>query len=267
MLQPPPPIFVISLKRSTARQAYLQAQLASLGCSFEFVEAVDWQTLSARDLQMYSPKKTIENYGRELVLCEIACAMSHLNIYKKMIEEDIDEAVILEDDVFIKPGLVDFLTHRGQLPSDYFVIWLGYGYGTSGHWYFEKNVGSFWSQQKLISSHRLVKLVAYPNGAYGYLINRDGAKALLDLAYPISFVADGLLTGQKTQTLSVPLYAIQPPCVVHSDMFGSTMTDRDEIAKAAEKPQIFGSEFTALDKIYFNTTIFLARLGLIKLVK
>ena len=41
------------------------------------------------------------NFGHKISKYEIACAMSHIKVYEKMIAENIEHALILEDDAYL----------------------------------------------------------------------------------------------------------------------------------------------------------------------
>lgn len=93
-------IFIINLDTSTERRIEMIRQMDFYGLKYEFFEAVDGKKLDINVIneirnQPYSFKKA---FGREMTLGEIGCAMSHLNLYKKIVDEEIDYALILEDD-------------------------------------------------------------------------------------------------------------------------------------------------------------------------
>jgi glycosyl transferase, family 25 len=98
-----PKIFVINLARDVERMQNMQAQLDGLGLQFERIEAFDGRNLdSARQRDLYSNFWFCFFHGRPASRGEIGCAMSHRNIYRKMVEEGISWAILLEDDVVIE---------------------------------------------------------------------------------------------------------------------------------------------------------------------
>ncbi len=54
---PLPPIWVLNLQRSPKRRQFMVNQLKSFDLDFQMVEAVDGWSLSAEELEKYSPEK------------------------------------------------------------------------------------------------------------------------------------------------------------------------------------------------------------------
>lgn len=92
--------FLINLDKNPERLAASKAQLDKLGVEFERVRAV-----YGKDLTDDDKRRAVNRFrwwcakGYKVRDGEIGCAMSHNNIYRKMIEENIEVACILEDDV------------------------------------------------------------------------------------------------------------------------------------------------------------------------
>lgn len=111
------PVYVVSLKRDTARRDKINADFSALGIAFEFFDAVDAKSPDCRDV-IQQARKT----GRGDVMSdgEIACALSHQYLYQKMLAEQHEWAVILEDDVIVDERFKRFMaqldaTALGQL--------------------------------------------------------------------------------------------------------------------------------------------------------
>ncbi len=79
----------------------MEVQLQALGMAYEIFPAVDGIQLSDDQLAKYSEVEAIKTLGRPLVKTQIGCALSHLNIYEKIVAEGISECVVLEDDIYI----------------------------------------------------------------------------------------------------------------------------------------------------------------------
>lgn len=103
-------IFVISLKASYDRHAVMVEQMERLGLPFEFVDAVDGRQLSGDELaELYDRKWAYRQEGRHLTRGEIGCSLSHLRVYRKIVEDDIPFALVLEDDAWLTPSIVGVL--------------------------------------------------------------------------------------------------------------------------------------------------------------
>ncbi|QZX98138.1 glycosyltransferase family 25 protein (plasmid) [Pantoea alfalfae] len=98
-------IFVINLSRSPERRASMEQQLSLLNLDYEIVEAVDGSQLSYTEIM----KETMPlNYA--LSCGEVGCALSHINICKRIASEGIPMALILEDDALIDYRTVEVMS-------------------------------------------------------------------------------------------------------------------------------------------------------------
>jgi glycosyl transferase, family 25 len=101
-----PPIFVINMARDVDRMESMQRQLDDLGLPFERIEAVDGRKITAQEkAALYSDFWFWLMHGNTATAGEIGVNLSHRKIYQHMIDEKIDAAIILEDDVALLPVL------------------------------------------------------------------------------------------------------------------------------------------------------------------
>ena len=93
--------YVINLARSPERRASITAQLTKYDVDFEIVEAVDGRELDMEDaavIASIAPSFLSADWFRPT---HVACAMSHLNVHRKMLADGLDHALVLEDDVIV----------------------------------------------------------------------------------------------------------------------------------------------------------------------
>ena len=110
------PVFIVHYKKLTERKEYLDKALKDNGfLNIHWFEDIDRDTMTQEQLNMYqyNPKKwmldnaTWEHYQsppRQLALPEIACAVTHIEIYKYIVEHNIETALVLEDDCKLLDG-------------------------------------------------------------------------------------------------------------------------------------------------------------------
>ncbi|KAA0448389.1 MAG: glycosyltransferase family 25 protein, partial [Candidatus Thioglobus sp.] len=79
------PIFVINLKRDSAKKQQIQTMLNKLNLEFNLFEAVDGAALSEGKIATIYDKSN-PRLKRQLSNGELGCAFSHLHIYQKMID-------------------------------------------------------------------------------------------------------------------------------------------------------------------------------------
>lgn len=96
--------YVINLARSRDRRAHITAQLQKTGMDYEIVTAVDGRELDLDDTSLVDPafiKLT------QLPAGTCGAALSHQSVYKKIIADGLDEALVLEDDVTVPEDLAN----------------------------------------------------------------------------------------------------------------------------------------------------------------
>ena len=100
-------VYVVNLKKNPERMESIDAQLKKLGVEYERIEAVYGKELTPEERrEVYSPFRAWCARGSYLGAGEIGCALSHLKIYKKMMSEGVEKALVLEDDVLLAPETV-----------------------------------------------------------------------------------------------------------------------------------------------------------------
>ena len=122
-----PKIFIVNLRRSADRREHMERVLSPLPLEYEFIEAVDASMLTDEDLrEIYNEEGRKKFTNIPLTKGEIACALSHIKIWKMMQRFDLKEALIMEDDVYIKDykALLKCLAVRDQYPENYDIVFI-----------------------------------------------------------------------------------------------------------------------------------------------
>lgn len=104
------PIFVVSLPGSNRRHD-ISEKLS--GYSFQYENAIYGKNLGEDYLQKVNDQQWVKiAYRRDLTFGEVGCALSHKNIYKKIIDQNIPWAIIFEDDISIKHDFYDVFMQK-----------------------------------------------------------------------------------------------------------------------------------------------------------
>ena len=96
------PCFVINLVHAVKRRAHMEEQLQAQGIQAEFIDAVNGRQMSETERQSHLNSEKMKDIGWKLSPAEIGCALSHLKVYKLMVERQLPYAIILEDDIELK---------------------------------------------------------------------------------------------------------------------------------------------------------------------
>ncbi|BBL77333.1 glycosyltransferase family 25 protein [Methylomagnum ishizawai] len=226
-----PPVWVVNLDRSPERRACMVEQLEALGLPFEIVPAVDGRRLSGADLAgVYSLERARQRLGRELAAGEIGCALSHLRLLRRMVDENIESALILEDDAVITPALPGLLARRDGLPTDCELLLLYHAGGEYSHWQ-RKTLAPGWTARRFVRP---------PYCTVGYLATQAAARKILARAYPLHVPIDHWTGGHEAAGLG--LYGIDPVLVRHrytlDDPAHSTMPEREALRRQLVYPAL-----------------------------
>ncbi len=115
----PIPTFVINLDRAEVRRRFMEAQLAMFPeLDVRFLKAVDGRALSAAELAaVYDDARAQRIWGGSLTPGEIGCALSHLAVCRQIVDQKLEAALVLEDDILISGFFSEILAAARPLLS------------------------------------------------------------------------------------------------------------------------------------------------------
>lgn len=221
-------IFVINLKRSIDRKHTFQKNWEFASKHIEIFEAVDGKNLSDKQLSKIAP-----NYqSLNLTKGEIGCALSHLAIYKKIVDECVPMALILEDDaVLIEKinhpeflNLIDKLENASSFPRNS-LIFLQDGPKSRLN---QKGFCYSLTPKYTIEEMHSVWLT------HAYVVSLEAAKLLSKFLVPIRYEAD-FWEAIRVGT-GVRLLAVCPPVIESSDPhYVTSSLHKDRIPLSRER--------------------------------
>ncbi len=210
-------IFVINLKRSPERRNEIDRLMANYELKFEFFEAIDGTTLSQEIIDKSRERsnywyKLDEGPEESMKLGEIGVAMSHYNLYQRIISEKLFYAIILEDDAYFEEKFEKFVRNKKKIDEaliKFDLILLGYC--TNDLNYETPAVCAYIGRLKLSNDYYVGIPIKWYWSAIGYIINQKGAKLLAEKQGEFPCVTADILTanspqyGVKLGTISSPL--------------------------------------------------------------
>lgn len=173
--------YVINLDRSTARLEHMKRVLEEAKVDFTRVKAVDARHVAAHPAYLHIPKRR----GRSWVPGEMACLLSHYDVWTLVARGAEQFAAILEDDLHIDGRLREVL-HAGALPSDADIVKLEtFNIPVSvSRWAFAGPSGVGFA--RLLSLH---------SGSGGYIISRAAAQRAIGMLNLFDFPIDDAIFG------------------------------------------------------------------------
>ncbi len=100
--------YIIHLERASARRKQVDRIVGACSVPAEIVHAVDGRTLSSEEVgRSYVKDKQEPTYPFELQPGEIGCFLSHRKCWRRLVDENLDAALILEDDIEFDPPVFE----------------------------------------------------------------------------------------------------------------------------------------------------------------
>lgn len=160
------PIFVINLDRRPDRLEFMARQLDGFGLSWERVAAHDMETV---DQSLLSKRISTSKPRIGMGPGSQCCALTSLDIYRRILDESLPAALILQDDVVLSQEIVPFLSGLDWLPDQVNLVQFE-KYGRKSSY---RLMGP--AMGTMPSSGSLHKLYSRTAGAACYLVTRSGA--------------------------------------------------------------------------------------------
>lgn len=210
------PVFVINLPAQRARRAFMLLQLRALGMETTIWPAIDGARLSEDERAAHYNDARAKSHRRSLTTGEIACALSHIGIYRHMVGRDMPYAMILEDDAVLNRftrSVLDGVEPMLQTNHPTIVLLT--------------HLSRFCMRgnKKITAHHRLVRVWKAGHG-FGYLINKAAARSLSSELYPVFTTADNW-TRLRRHSKQIALWGVDPYCIGQSVLDAASTLEPD----------------------------------------
>ena len=165
--------YAINLASQIKKKEHIISECKKLNLDFEIYNAINVAELS----EEFINKNVLDYPNCYLTKGEIGCALSHINIYKEIVKNNLPYALILEDDAVLNPLLEDFIKDFEKYNEKQGIFLL---------------IGTF----KYVKNRKTVigRFPVYPIesafNATGYIITLDAAKKMINFLFPIRYEAD-----------------------------------------------------------------------------
>lgn len=208
-------IYVLTVPACVERQRVFAENMR--GLNFQFFYGVDRRTLVMDDLKrsgVYDEALALrsQRHPKTLSLSEIACSIGHCNIYRDIIANNVQRALIFEDDVFpLYENMRHFAAMMALLPEDWQLFYLDFNKNERSVplkrelYHVQKSLGFLNMDHVVIRNLYPRKINDYWSAAGfhdytdAYAITIEAAKKLLALQTPVSMTADNLLANAVTR--------------------------------------------------------------------
>jgi glycosyl transferase, family 25 len=197
-------IYYINLGRATDKRAFMERQLRQTQIPFERIEAIDGSNIDLTRLNCFANASEVRRWGGDRTPGALGCSLSHLEVYRRIRNDGIEVAVILEDDVTLLPDFASVVRCAASVVEDENIYLV----------YFHSGLKRFYRSGSIdigggYSLHRAESAYGTYSSA-GYLLTNRTAADLASYVYPIHTTADNYGLYQKDGVIR-DLWAVLPP--------------------------------------------------------
>lgn len=226
---------IVTLPNATERQAFVKDYAAQFHFTPCFHYGINGSQMSPQERQQAVIEPDILTVG------EVGCALSHLQIYREMVEQDIPYLLILEDDVALTPEFFDYLPM-----FEHFI---------------HKHMCGKAAVLHLHRQHEFIRLIErwnnritvhstqYALGAPAYIITKEAAQAVLQIQTPLRWVNDFWKFYYYLGILK--LYSTNTSWITFPDQFDSTI---DSMGARKYTPELKSQRRMRFYKTMWNDT-------------
>lgn len=198
---------IVTLPNATERQAFVKDYAAQFHFTPCFHYGINVSQMSPQERQQAMIEPDILTVG------EVDCALSHLQIYREMVEQDIPYLLILEDAVALTPEFFDYLPM-----FEHFIHKHMCGKAAVLHLYRQRQ---FIRPIERWDNHITVYSTQYALGAPAYIITKAAAQAILQIQTPLHWEID--IWRYYYYLGAVKLYSTNTSWITLPDQFDSTI--------------------------------------------
>lgn len=179
---------------------------------FTIVDGFDGNDPSVVANAPYDPKLAQATISRQLSAGEIGCSMAHISIWQRVVRENIERCLILEDDALLSPEAAIQIEKALDSSANFDILNL------------ISDADEVIDRGEVLSrSHHFTRFQGLANRLSAYVLTLSAAKKLLPVALPIRMEIDRL-TGQRNFA-GLEVLGIFPPVAtlqaVRSEIWGN----------------------------------------------
>ncbi|OPH39354.1 glycosyltransferase family 25 protein [Moraxella lacunata] len=157
--------YVISLANAQERRLHIIQEFGQKEINFEFFDAV-----TPDQIDELATKFGLDITNANLTKGELACLFSHVSLWQKAIDDDLEYIGIFEDDVYLANSSQSFLNNTDWIPKDCHIIKIEL---------FDKIILSKGTKIS-VKDRFLIPLIDIHLGCAGYILSKNAAINLVD---------------------------------------------------------------------------------------
>jgi len=177
-------VFVISLKSDIERRKNITLQLEKQKIDYEIIDAIIGKELS-RETNLEIDWEFAESNSSWASKGALACSLSHLKAYRAIINQNLDFALVLEDDTILNADVSGFISkvndqlYKNEVLLLYYATWEKCFLST-------KNSIDVYKQYRIVNPINPKQLIS----ANAYIITREACQNILEFQNPLKTICD-----------------------------------------------------------------------------
>lgn len=206
--------FVISLETEIKRREHIKNEFAKHNVQFNFFDA-----LTPNLAQPFAQQLNLAVSSEDLTHGELACFMSHVSLWKKMLEENLSYIAIFEDDIYLGEDAALYLNDYSWINPEWDIIKIEA---------FAEKVFLDKSRKKLPVGERVIsKLLGANLGTAGYILSNKGAEKYLNYIKNHKLIPlDQMIFNQYIGSENAGVYQMNPAlCIQEMRLYPEKQTN------------------------------------------
>ena len=199
--------YVINLPQAKYRLGCISRQLDKIGLYFDVVKAIDGKHIKLPH-EDYAEVYYQLMHGKKPNLGEIGCYFSHLEVLRKFLSSDADDALIMEDDLVLSCDFLRIIRQAFRVHKYWDILRLS-GY----HSGFPIKV------KVLYDKYSLCVNLSGQGGIAAYVVNRIGAEKILKHLMPMKLPYDHAVDREWLFGLRTLFVTPQPSSQLSKDSY------------------------------------------------
>jgi glycosyl transferase family 25 len=182
-------VYVINMDKDTDRLNKMTKECNKFNIKFQRFSGVDANKLSVQEKNKY-----VTNFCQKYCTNGmIGCGLSHIKIYEDVINNNYNNVLILEDDIYFADDFhTIFNDALNNLPTDYDILYIGcFGLSSKEINYDYNYLFKLLSnKKKQNNTFKNIFCPEFPLGTHAYIISNQGCKKLLEIINKINWHID-----------------------------------------------------------------------------
>ena len=189
-------IFIINMPQALKRRAAMLFQIGRMNLkNTQLIQAVDGRSIDLDKMKAEGSLLWDDWKKRDLTQGEVGCYLSHVKVWNMMVEQNLEKALICEDDIIWRPDANEIADQfMNEVPDDWDIIHF--------HSYVAIGSGRHYDSRRIKLSEHVWKGYLEGEGAVCYAIKERAAEFLLKTAFPIRYPLDGVINKLTRPNLS-----------------------------------------------------------------